>query len=394
MIENEEVEEETKFTCQSCSADFEEDDIIYTDSDEWVCNDCAVSCERCGSMHASNDDLVLLDGGDTIWCQGCVDYYAAYCDSCNEYTTDDTCYIQDRSESWCDSCLGWATFCDQCDCYYADGCEDCTDTRYIHDWSYKPDAIFHSTNNTERLFFGVELEMEARNGSELSSASEYAFILEREDLAYLKNDGSLNQGMELVTHPMSYDFFSNHADELWETVEGLRTQYNMRSGDTSTCGIHIHISRTGFSGGPHMHRFLNLVYTNEKLFSKLAGRHSDRWAKFNDVQRWDDNGNGYKTFKSKLEHGSRSDRYSAVNTQNQHTLEMRIFKGSMLKDTLMAHLGLAHASVEYTRGLSVRDIANGALEPANFIAYLREHSDMYQATVERLDRRVPLSESV
>ena len=66
----------------------------------------------------------------------------------------------------------------------------------------------------------------------------------------------------------------------------------------------------------------------------------------------------------------------------------------MLKDTLMAHLGLAHASVEYTRSLSVRDIANGALNPDNFIAYLREHADMYQATIERLERRVPLSESV
>jgi hypothetical protein len=236
--------------------------------------------------------------------------------------------------------------------------------------------------------------MEARNASELSEASEYAFRLERGELAYLKSDGSLNQGMELVTHPMSYGFYSEYAEELWNTIEKLRTTHNMRSGDTSTCGIHIHISRTGFSGGAHMHRFLNLVYSNEKLFSKLAGRHSDRWAKFNDVTRWDNDGNFHKSFKSKLENGSNSDRYSAVNTQNQHTLEMRIFKGSMLKDTIMAHLGLAHASVEYTRGLSVRDISNGALNAENLITYLREHADIYQATMERLERRVPLSESV
>jgi len=387
-------DEEALITCVTCSNDFHEDNIIIAEGDETVCENCVVYCERCDSRHTSNEDMVLLDGGDTIWCQGCVEYYANYCDSCNEYCTDNTYYVQDRGESWCDGCLGWATFCDDCGEYYADGCDSCNDTRYIHDWSYKPDAIFHSTNNGERLFFGVELEMEAPSGATLSEASEYAFRLEKSDLAYLKNDGSLSQGMELVTHPMSYDFYSQYAEELWETIEHLRTAYRMRSGDTSTCGIHIHISRTGFSGGAHMHRFLNLVYSNEKLFSKLAGRHSDRWAKFNDVQRWDNNGNGYKTFKSKLEQGRNSDRYSAVNTQNQHTLEMRIFKGSMLKDTLMAHLGLAHASVEYTRSLSVRDIANGALNPDNFIAYLREHADMYQATIERLERRVPLSESV
>lgn len=387
-------EEEALLTCVTCSNDFHEDDVRITEDNEIVCSDCVMYCERCDSAHANDDFMQTLDGGDSIWCKTCVEYYASYCDSCNEYVTDNTVYVQDRGESWCDSCAGWATFCDECDAYYADGCEDCTDTRYIHDWSYKPDAIFHSTTNSERLFFGVELEMEAYSGSDLSNASEYAFRLEKSDLAYLKNDGSLNQGMELVTHPMSYTFYSEYAEELWDTIENLRTQYRMRSGDTSTCGIHIHISRTGFSGGAHMHRFLNLVYSNERLFSKLAGRHSDRWAKFNDVQRWDDNGNYHKSFKSKLENGSRSDRYSAVNTQNHHTLEMRIFKGSMLKDTIMAHLGLAHASVEYTRGLSVRDISNGALDADNFIAYLREHADMYQATVERLDHRFVLSESV
>lgn len=384
-------EVEPLIPCSNCSTDLNADEVLSTDSGDVLCCDCAKFCYRCEAAFDINENMVFVD--DNEWCSRCAEYYANWCDSCNEYSEENTYYIQDRSESWCVPCLDYAVYCDDCGEYFASGCEDCVDATFIHDWSYKPDPIFHSVDSKERLFFGVELEMEARSGSDLTQASQYAYRLEEKDLAYLKHDGSLSQGMELVTHPMAYDFYKDYAEDLWDTVEQLRTSYGMRSGDTSTCGIHIHISRTGFSGGAHMHRFLNLVYSNERLFSKLAGRHSDRWAKFNDVTRWDDNGIGYKSFKRKLEDGRSSDRYSAVNTQNQHTLEMRIFKGSMLKDTLMAHLGLAHASVEYTRGLSVRDIANGALDARNFIAYLREHADMYQATVERLDRRVPLSES-
>ena len=50
-----------------------------------------------------------------------------------------------------------------------------------------------------------------------------------------------------------------------------------------------------------MHRFLNLVYSNEEFYSTLAGRESSRWAKFDDVQQAKPDGvdeNGYRTYKS------------------------------------------------------------------------------------------------
>jgi hypothetical protein len=118
----------------------------------------------------------------------------------------------------------------------------------------------------ERLFFGIEIEVEARDN--LRESAEYAHQLESMDLAYLKHDGSLNNGFEIVTHPMSHDFFKNEATRLLCSngrsayQEGIR----VKSWDTRTCGLHIHISRTGFNGGAHMHRFLNLVYTNPEFY--------------------------------------------------------------------------------------------------------------------------------
>jgi hypothetical protein len=277
-------------------------------------------------------------------------------------------------------------------------------SRLIHDYSYRPDAIFHSTNKDERLFFGIEIEVEAKD--DLRSSAEYAHQLESMDLAYLKHDGSLNNGFEIVTHPMSHDFFKNEASDFFAVMEGLRSQSGIRvkSWDTSTCGLHIHISRTGFSGGAHMHRFLNLVYSNPDFYSTLAGRSSDQWAKFTDIYQReyarDANGerifnldNGYeivskRTFMHKLQPDRNSDRYSAVNTNNRETLEMRIFRGTVNGETIKAQLDLAHASVEYTRTLTVQDIQQGALSADNFMWYVFQHEHLYPELSARIDKLV------
>jgi hypothetical protein len=276
--------------------------------------------------------------------------------------------------------------------------------RIIHDYSYRPDAIFHSTDKNERLFFGIEVEVEAKDSK--SASAMHAHKLEGLDLAYLKHDGSLNDGFEIVTHPMSHDFFKNEATELWTVLEDLRSKYGMKvkAWDTKTCGLHIHISRTGFNGGSHMHRFLNLVYSNPDFYSTLAGRTSDQWAKFTDIfqreYKRDANGeriwdmdNGYevttmRTFKHKLDADRNSDRYSAVNTNNRDTLEMRIFRGSVNGDTIKSQLDLAHASVEYTRTLTVQDVREGALSADNLMWYVFQHEELYPELSARLDKLV------
>jgi hypothetical protein len=215
------------------------------------------------------------------------------------------------------------------------------------------------------------------------------------DIAYLKSDGSLNCGFEIVTHPMSHDYYKNEVPELYDVLDTLRGSYGVKSWGTSTCGVHVHISRTGFNGGAHMHRFLNLVYSNQDFYEVMAGRSSDRWAKFSDVEHasWigrDADGNRtYKysrSFNDKVLNGRHTDRYSAVNTQNTHTLEMRIFKGSTRPNVVKSYIDLAHASVEYTRSLSVKEVANGALMPEPFVQYIVDNEKLYPELVERINR--------
>lgn len=393
-------------SCSVCLYETDADNLITTTYDDKVCDDCAQICYRCDAIGSTNDDFHTVDN-DT-WCASCTDRRAYWCESCEEYNSFGISYVSDREEHWCENCLNDAYWCDSCDEYNADGCDSCQDDdgmRIIHDYSYRPDAIFHSTDKNERLFFGLEIEVEA--GHNLREASHYAHQLESMDLAYLKHDGSLNNGFEIVTHPMSHDFFKNEAQDLWLTLEELRTNdnYRVKSWDTRTCGLHIHISRTGFNGGAHMHRFLNLVYSNPEFYQTLAGRTSDQWAKFTDIihreYKRDADGNRIeaspssgllyevetkRTFMHKLDNNRNSDRYSAVNTNNRDTLEMRIFRGTVNSETIKAQLDLAHASVEYTRLLTVQDVIQGALSADLFMWYIFQNESLYPELSARIDK--------
>ena len=400
--------EQVSELCVVCDTSMDRDDMILIYGSDWACVDCSRICDRCEESGTINDSFSTVDGR-LIWCESCTSNHAQWCESCMEYGTDGYSYIQDIDQYWCNDCTSSTSYCEYCDTHNSGGCENCENEsdengdRIIHDYNYRPDTIFHSTDKDERLYFGIEIEVEDPRG--LRDSSHYAHRLEGMELAYLKQDGSLSCGFEIVTHPMSHDFFKNEADELWDTLENLRTTYKVKSWSTTTCGLHIHISRTGFNGGSHMHRFINLVYSNQELYETLAGRKSTRWASFDDLV-WSDfvrdeegcpvqDEYGYtdtvtkRSIARKLHRGSGSERYSAVNVRNAETLEMRIFRGSVNSRTIKSQIDLAHASVEYTRTLTVKDIRADALSADRFTEYILDHSELYPQLCERLEKLIP-----
>jgi hypothetical protein len=382
-----EDEVEVKYQCTNCNLDLDEDDKLTTDNGETVCTDCIRVCERCESVGQESDDWCCVDGTE-LWCADCTGSHAHWCDDCDNYFSGYTYGAEDTSMTFCERCFERScSYCEPCDSYYYDGCtynhDEEDDTRLIHDYSYRPDPIFHSGEDEQtRLYFGIEIETEVRGGNypERTNAAEYAQLLEDKQLAYLKSDGSLECGFEIVTHPMSHHYFMKENDLMWEVISKLKQDYNMISWGTKTCGLHIHISRNGFSGGSHQHRFLQLVYGNKDFYEVLAGRSSSHWAKFDDVV---DPETGKKSFKNKFDrHGS--DRYSAVNTNNRNTLEMRIFRGSLNPRFIKSAIDLAHASVEYTRVMSVQQVRDNALSTLKFVEYIESKPDLYQSLNERI----------
>ena len=386
MDTNEELPEIPK--CIACGFEIDNpDDVGHTMYDEVVCDDCRWMCEKCESTFSTLSDRNTVDGFQ-IWCQGCTDNSAHYCDICESMFTGYTYGTDDSDHTFCESCYTHETaYCEECDNTYYNGCntdhEGEEDSRLIHDYSYRPDPKFyrHPDEEYHRLYFGIEIETEVRGQSyaDRKVAAEYAVRLEGQGLAYLKSDGSLECGFEIVTHPMTHQYYAN-AESLWEVIRTLKSEYGMMSWGTRTCGLHVHISRAGFNGGSHQHRFLQLVYNNKKLYELLAGRSASHWAKFDDNF---DPSTGQKSLKHKFDRGG-SDRYSAVNTNNRNTLEMRIFRGSLNPRFIKSAIDLAHASVEFTRTMSVKEVIDGGLSCIKLIQYIESKSDLYPSLNERI----------
>jgi hypothetical protein len=386
-IEMETVDEVETKCCIACDTTLDSDDGSTTSSGDPVCESCMVMCMKCEDVITCDDEFNDVEG--ELWCQGCTRNDAHWCDLCDTYFTGYTYGTDDCNDTMCERCYENNThYCETCDATYLNGCEynhdDDNDGRIIHDYSYRPDPIFRKSNDEQtRLYFGIEIETEVRGGdySYRTTAAEYAHQqLEMYDLAYLKSDGSLECGFEIVSHPLSHSYFMKDATRLWDTVSKLKSDYGMMAWGTKTCGLHVHISRAGFNGGSHQHRFLQLVYNNKDFYEVLAGRSSSHWAKFDDNV---DPDTGRKSFKHKFDrHGS--DRYSAVNTNNRNTLEMRIFRGSLNPRFIKSAIDLAHASVEFTRVMSVKEVRDGGLSCLNFRQYIESKPELYPSLIARI----------
>jgi hypothetical protein len=76
--------------CISCGFEIDNpDDVGYTSDDEPVCDDCRWMCEKCESIYSALTDKNVIDGNE-VWCQGCTDHYAYWCDICEQLTSQDT----------------------------------------------------------------------------------------------------------------------------------------------------------------------------------------------------------------------------------------------------------------------------------------------------------------
>ena len=331
-------------------------------------------------------EITRVDGDDR--CEPCSvtykeerggDFY--FCEHCDEqYHEDNTrCYMGER---FCDACYEDNAYtCDDCgdDCWSGGDhyCSSDDDDNYsnspIHSYSYRPSPYFFGEG---KYYLGFELEVETRNssryeGAELAQAEFGAHV-------YLKEDGSLNDGFEIVTHPHTLNEYQTNFN--WDGLNKLKRE-GLRSWNTSTCGLHVHVSREAFSvegvrlsydqrilkRQAHELRFMKLIYDNERQVGRIAGRSGNNYAGFHDKGK----------LVNKVKRGIQENgRYSAINTENDATLEVRVFKGSLRRERILSALEFVTAAVEYTRDLPING-KNNALTWLRFTGYVAQHAETY-----------------
>lgn len=281
---------------------------------------------------------------------------------------------------------------------------------HINYYSYRPNCVFNDVDwNGEsgavatygyvpakkRLYMGFELEVEVNEGGRGRIADELYYDINRvagkpASVAYMKEDGSLSYGFEIVTHPCSMDFY--HAFFPWQAIEGLRekgvTAWNSRS-----CGLHIHMSRDSFIDERHLWKFIVFIYKNPEQLIQFAGRNSSyaRFARENflNFYDYDRNRHSSSTFMEHAKGKSRNDdRYTAVNLQPVATIELRFFRPSLRTETVKAALEFCSALHEYTAQLNTKEVLDGALKWPKFrkwVAGKAKYNILNSRITERLN---------
>jgi hypothetical protein len=217
------------------------------------------------------------------------------------------------------------------------------DAACINSYSYRPVMKFHklSNENENAPFFGIELEVERKNSNGLKH--KYMAGLIDHEHWYFKTDGSLTDGFEIVTHPMTFNYIQQSTKEFTNSLK-LLVENGYNSYDANTCGMHIHISKNNFTTW-HLYRFLKFFVENKEFIVSISQRKMEKLKKWANIE--DDNDTSL-IYKAKKKDGN-SERYVAINLKNSQTIEIRIFRGTLNINSFMKNIEFAHALFMYTK---------------------------------------------
>lgn len=297
---------------------------------EWVsvcgcCEDDLPICADCDERFAAGAEMTDID--ERSICPRCIeDYYR--CDTCNDWV---------HAERVHSDLHGEGTY-----CYICAPRRDCR----VHSYSYKPQPKFYGEGP---LYFGCELEV---NCDHEPSAADWFMDRLGENRIYLKEDGSLSTGFEIVSHPHSF----TEALKLWSNVNPSAPATSYESGE---CGFHVHVSRNALTKF-QIQKLVVFVNApeNYEFITHIAQRE----------------GNGFSKYKTKkIGMPESGDRYEAVNLENKNTIEFRIFRGTLKTERLLKNIEFCHAAIHWVSTASYRELTH-----EKFSAYVTANRKLYK----------------
>lgn len=290
---------------------------------------------------------------------------------------DDGHWAHDGNEHICDSCISDNyTYSDHQDTYITnDEWEEEQDE--LREEEEREDSVIGDYHSSKRILsripssfddrktkvlMGLELEMEVRSGDREEIASELIDYVgstpEGHRYCAMENDGSLHNGFEMVTGWTGLDVHSKQLQHFKNPIRGLKSH------DTQTCGLHVHICKKGMSlfHAVKMVLFIN-DSGNQRLVRSLARRDSSRYSQVKNKKagyEWLSNAKSDNNLKY-----LNDDRYEALNFQNDRTVEFRMFKGTLRYVTIMACLEFTYATWFFCR-----DTGTNQLTTENFLGFI------------------------
>jgi hypothetical protein len=367
--------------CACCRGNIEQSDTTET-SDGLICLYCIdtnyVECNDC-SEYIHTDDITVVAGNDI--CEDCISSSYHQCDWCGEWENRRHLrWLGRNGNEVCESCWdNHVQYCNECDQpYHQDDmngyyCLDCAEERRYDDYNYSSDFIYHKTMREPRyngnlLYFGIELEVGSESTSDFHSLlGDYTpqIVMLTDDCSIYDDD--IPYGVELVSHPATYNWL-NENRFIWSDILRTFRQNHIQSFTTSTCGIHIHLSKNCFTHS-HLYNFLKMIYAYPKFtkFISQRGKMGYRWCSL-------ENEAGSEQIAEKADKKSSWEKYTAANLVHPHTVEVRIFRGNLKECSFYKNIQYLHSLFMFTKDFSRN---NTDLTIDNYLRYVAINKNQY-----------------
>ena len=201
------------------------------------------------------------------------------------------------------------------------------------------------------LFLGMELEVEMSQKATIGKdqAARDTMVAMKGECIVVR-DGTLNNGYEIVSVPATL----NYHHEMWKGLLRSELRRQIVSYKRKSCGIHIHMSKDAFSQLA-LGKFMTFIThpKNSAFIEAIAQRGSNDY----NIRKQTKVSNA----RNKLTlDGNFMGHYYAVNLDKPHTIEVRIFKGTLHYPSVMKNLEFCHALHSWVSSLecSINDVEN------------------------------------
>lgn len=341
------IEFERVIKCNDCGA-WTEDYYLINSVDNngreitfYVCNDCRENyfyCSDCGEYYDDGAvETFTTESGEEI-CQYCRYNDYVECRDCGEIIYGEDSY-----------------YCDECDEHFCERCweEHYHEERLLYDYHEFNDWRLHNLpeeigDNKPEFYIGHELEID--NGNEMRDAVDTINNLD----GICMHDGSLSsEGIEFISHPLSYKYMLSKEEEYRKAFEHL-SSIGYKSHNTSTCGLHFHVTRP--ENSKVIDRIILFMETYKEEIIKISRRQNselNRWSRFLSDKRQGTSEKIIKSLDYIVNNKDISDRYMALNLTNRKTIEFRFFKGTLKYETFMADFEFINNLVHFASDLDL-----------------------------------------
>ena len=310
--------------------------VRFNGKEQYICSKCDyqrfVTCDSC-KVELFQNEARMTDGA--VFCAECAKDKLKQCNSCHALVLKEqlingqcnACFIRSNSQP----------------------------IAPINGYGHKPKPVFISLKSSGMLpYYGLEVEMDGgnRSNSLLRQLARFKEI-------YLKTDGSLSRmGLELVTYPLNLEYHREFMN--WHEIFSICESDGYKSHDTNNCGLHIHIGRNAFgeskrNQSKYLAFFLRLFMKFSPQIAKFSRRSDFGYCHF--YSGYNLNDKSTRAYQSYVYHNNHN-RNLAVNFLNENTVEIRVFKGTLNKITLLAAIGLLDALIKLSVSVKTEEKLN------------------------------------